>query len=199
MILPVYVECEDNDCIAGWLERHDRHIPLKRVVDDLEPVVLPGSPTTGAAGGHARAIAERLEDVRVAAAILAGAALKAEVAIDATPHIAFVPLAAQRAWVRPLIAAREPLRLIIEACAAFEDALAPELDEHSVCAAAVHASIAAVEAVRAAMPDAKTQATIELVSKTHATVRQYADAAESSGFGGGLFPCLTGDIKREKQ
>jgi hypothetical protein len=132
----------------------------------------------------ARQLAERLEDLRLAAAILAGAAEKAEAAIDATRYTRFVPLVAQRAWVRPLIAARQPLRAIIEACGGFEDALAgagesaaahgnasPDVGEP-----AVHATVAAVEAARSAMPDVRTQATIALLAKTVAAVSPYDEA-----------------------
>jgi hypothetical protein len=86
------------------------------------------------------------------------------------------------------------LRTIIEACAEFEDGLAvsPQSGAQTaeLIASAVHASV---------MPDARTQATIALVSKTHATVRQYADAAKSAGCGSGPFLCLIGDTQREKQ
>jgi hypothetical protein len=118
--LPVYVEAENTDCPAAWLERRGRHIPLKRVVDDLEPVVLPGAPTTGAAAAHARAIVERLEDVQVAAAILAGAAEKAEIAITTSPYTAWALSLPSRAWAKPAVAAVPALRIIIEACAEFE-------------------------------------------------------------------------------
>jgi len=152
--------------------------PLYVEVPVGDRVMLPGAPTTGAEAEAARQLAERLEDLRLAAAILAGAAEKAENAIDATRYIRFVPLAAQRAWVRPLIAAREPLRRIIEACAALEDALAPELDEHRAGAPPVHLTIAAVEAARAALPDEKTLASIAVVSKTIVAVWPYAEALD---------------------
>jgi len=122
--LPTYVEAENSERVAAWLERRGQHIPLKRVVDDLEPVVLPGAPTTGAAAAHARAIAERLEDVRLAAAILAGAAEKAEATIISSPYTVWAPTLPSRAWAKPAVAAVPPLRQIIEACAAFEDAIA---------------------------------------------------------------------------
>lgn len=99
-------------------------MPRLPVPVEVDPVLLPDAPPTGAEAEAARQLAERLEDVRLAAAILGGAAEKAEAAIDATRYIRFVPLAAQRAWVRPLIAALQPLRAIIEDCAAFEDVVA---------------------------------------------------------------------------
>jgi hypothetical protein len=88
---------------------------------EVDPVVLPGAPTTGAAVTHARSIIERLEDVRIAAAVLAGAAEQADLTIDASPYVAFVPILPARAWAKPAIAAVQPLRAIIEACAEFED------------------------------------------------------------------------------
>jgi hypothetical protein len=122
--LPLYKEVTPSDRVDAWLECDGQHLPLKRVVDELEPVMLPGSPTTGAEAEAARELAERMDDVRIAAAILAGAAEKAELAIETTRYIRFVPIVAQREWVRPLIAARQPLQHVIESCAAFEDALA---------------------------------------------------------------------------
>ena len=59
-----------------------------------EPVltVLPGASTSGAAAGHARATAHRLENVLVASAILLGATDQAFVTIDAaSPHLIFAP------------------------------------------------------------------------------------------------------------
>jgi hypothetical protein len=93
--LPVYIEVEDSACVAAWLACNGQHLPLKRVVDELA-VMLPGAPVSGAEAEAARQLAERLDDVRIAAAILAGAAEKAELAIDATRYIRFVPIVAQR-------------------------------------------------------------------------------------------------------
>jgi hypothetical protein len=171
-----------------WLRLDGQHLPLKRIVEDLAPItsIFPGAPSKGTEAEAARQLAERLEDVRLAAAILAGAAEKAEAAIDATRYIRFVPLAAQRTWVRPLIAARQPLRAIIEDCAAFEDAIAgagtsaaaPGNTSTDVGEPTVYPTIAAVEATRAAMPDERTQATIALVSKTIAVVSPCVEAVE---------------------
>ena len=93
-------------------------IPRLQVPVEVEPVVLPGEPTTGAAGEHARSIIERLEDVRIVAVMLAGAATQADLTIDASPYAASAPT---RAWAKPALAAVQPLRAIIEACTAFED------------------------------------------------------------------------------
>jgi hypothetical protein len=86
---------------------------------DVDAVVLPGAPTTGSAAAHARSIIERLEDVRIAAAMLAGAAEQADLTIDASPYVASALPA--RAWATPAIAAVPPLRAIIAACLSFED------------------------------------------------------------------------------
>ena len=91
---------------------------------DVDPVTLPGAPTTGKEAEAARELAEVLDDVRLAAALLQAAATKASLAVAATPYIKFIPLAAQRTWVRPLIAACEPLLRISKACDAFEGAIA---------------------------------------------------------------------------
>ena len=90
----------------------------------IGPVTLPDAPTMGAEAGAAQWFAERLEDVRVAGALLPAAAEHVDLAVNTTRHIKFLPPEAQPRWVRRLIAAREPLQRIIEACAAFEDVLA---------------------------------------------------------------------------
>ena len=125
-MLPTYIEAEDSIGTAAWLERDGQRLPLKRVVEDLDPVasILPGAPTNGAAAAHARAMACSLEDVRVAAAILAGAAEKAELFVSASAYAMWTPTIASRAWAKPAVAAIQPLRQIVEGCAAFEDAIA---------------------------------------------------------------------------
>lgn len=110
MVARIFVE-------DGW-------IMGRRIVEEAEPNPLPGAPTMGAEAGAARWFAERLEDVRVAAALLQAAAEHVDLAVNTTRYIKFVPLAAQRDWVRPLIAAMEPLQRIVESCTAFEDAVA---------------------------------------------------------------------------
>src|ERR1700734_635407 len=85
--------------------------------------------------------------------------------------------------------ARQPLRSIIEDCAAFEDAIAgagasataPGNTSPDVGEPAVHATVAAVEAARAAMPDERTQETIVLLSKTAATVGPVMEAVGRLG------------------
>jgi hypothetical protein len=67
---------------------------------EVDPVVLPGAPTTGAAVTHARSIIERLEDVRIAAAVLAGAAEQADLTIDASPYVALRRLRANPSSAR---------------------------------------------------------------------------------------------------
>jgi hypothetical protein len=124
--LPVYIVTEDSEFVAAWLERDGQRLPLKRIVEDLEPVafILPCAPTSGAAAAHARALAQLLDDVRIAAAILAGAAEQAEIAITASPYTMWTPTIPSRAWAKPAVAAIQPLRAIIEACAGFEDVVA---------------------------------------------------------------------------
>jgi hypothetical protein len=94
---------------------------IPRFPVEVEPVVLPGAPEAGAAAAHARSIIERLEDVRIAAAMLAGAAGQADLTIDASPYVASAPIMPARAWAKPALAAVQPLRAIIAACAEFED------------------------------------------------------------------------------
>jgi beta-phosphoglucomutase-like phosphatase (HAD superfamily) len=91
---------------------------------DVDPVVLPGAPATDAAAARARSIIERLEDVRITAVMLAGAAEQVDLTIDASPHVASAPILPTRAWAKSALAAVQLLRAIIEACAAFEDAIA---------------------------------------------------------------------------
>jgi hypothetical protein len=128
------LDIQFDSCAQGddaGREHDGRRFPLKRVVDEVEPVVLPGAPTTGAAAAQAGAIANRLEDVRVAGAVLLGAAAQAEIVIEG-----------RRLNWRPALAALEPLRRIIEACEAFEDALAAT-NPPTACASATAAVIAA--------------------------------------------------------
>lgn len=121
---------------------------------------MPGAPTSGAAAADALAIAARLDDVRIAAAILAGAAEKAESLITSSPHTAWAPTIPTRAWAKPALAAVQPLRAIIEGCGAFEDAIAsgPETP----------------------MLDANVQATITGVAKTISAVRPVMAAVAAS-------------------
>lgn len=122
---PEYTDAAENDRVDAWLERRGQRFPLKRVDElDLEPIVLPGAPTTGAEAAAAQQLAERADDVRLAAALLHGAAAQADLAFNTTKYIPFLPLEAQRAWARPLIASRAPLLAIIKACDAFEDVFA---------------------------------------------------------------------------
>jgi hypothetical protein len=125
VMLPIYIEAEDRDFAAAWPARDGHRLPLKRIVDDLDPVasILPGAPTSGAVAAHARALAELLDDARIAAAVLAGAAEKAELAITVSPYRMWTSTIPSRAWGKPAVAALQPLRQIIEGCAAFEDAI----------------------------------------------------------------------------
>jgi hypothetical protein len=109
MVARVFVE-------DGW-------IMGRRIVEEVEPNPLPGAPTMGAEAGAARWFAERLEDVRVAAALLQAAAEHVELAILNEPS-RFGRLVPAQPWTRPVIAALEPLKRIGEACAAFEEAVA---------------------------------------------------------------------------
>jgi hypothetical protein len=109
------------------------------------------------------AINARVEDVRIAACLLVGAASAAEAELAA------------HAWSRGVLAAAGPLGKIIKACNELEAALA--VPAHLLSPATLK-SIAAVEVARAAMPDERTQATIALVSKTIAAVSPCVEAAE---------------------
>ena len=120
------------------------------------------------------AINARVDDVRIAACLLVGAASAAEAELAA------------HAWSPGVLAAARPLGKIIKACNELEAALAgrPAVNTAHLPSAATLATIAAVEAVRAAtratiglveaarsaMPDAQTQATIANVSKSVAVV-----------------------------
>ena len=121
------------------------------------------------------AINARVEDVRIAACLLVGAASAAEAELAA------------RAWSPGVLAAARPLWKIIKACNELEAAItAPAhmpsaITRASIAAvSAVHlpspaplATIAAVEAVRANMPSAATRATIVTVEAAqHAVSRQ---------------------------
>jgi hypothetical protein len=90
----------------------------------------------------------RIEDLRLAAALLVGAASAAEAELAGAAF-----------------ATRAATRKVLRACRAFEAAVAGQ-------------AIAAVEAARAAMPDERTQATIALVSKTIAAVSPCVEAVE---------------------
>jgi hypothetical protein len=94
------------------------------------------------------AINARVEDVRIAACLLVGAASAAEAELAA------------HAWSPGVLAAVRPLGNIIKACNELEAALA--VPAHMPSPATL-ATIAAVEAVRASMPSAATRATIGLV------------------------------------
>jgi hypothetical protein len=109
------------------------------------------------------AINARVEDVRIAACLLVGAASAAEAELAA------------HAWSPGVLAAARPLGKIIKACNELEAALA--VPAHLPSPAALQ-SIAAVEAARAAMPDDRTQATIARVSKTIAAVSPCVEAVE---------------------
>jgi hypothetical protein len=50
-----------------------------------------------------------------------GAAEQADLTIDASPYVASSPIMPARAWAKPALAAVQPLRAIIEACAEFEN------------------------------------------------------------------------------
>lgn len=99
----------------GWIRG-------RRIVDKPEPP-LPGAPTAGAETEVARGLADRLRDVRIAAAILCGVAEQAELTIANEPAL-FGRLVPARPWTKPAIAALEPLKMIVQACDAFEDAIA---------------------------------------------------------------------------
>ena len=161
-------------------ERAEMALSAYIPADAPDRVALAGAPTTGEAGEHARAIAERLGDMRVAVAILLGAAEKADSLISSRPEFfgRLVPPSQARAR-----AAAQPLRRIIDACAAFEDALAaagegapPVEDSIDEGRLADEASIAAARAAGAILPDERTLAAIAVVSKTIAAVRPVAEA-----------------------
>jgi hypothetical protein len=150
--------------IDAYLVRDGESVPLKRV-DELEPepIIFPGAPTTGAEAAQAREIVDRFEDVRVAAAILAGAAAKAEDALDACLAVGFSRLSLDHAWATPARGAAQPLRRIAEACADFEAAIATP-GERLVAEGEACPDVAAVEALTSL--DARTKATIAAVEKT---------------------------------
>ena len=129
----VFAKAAERDRVDAWLERDGSHWPLRRIGEEPEPITLPGAPTIGAEAGPARWFAERLEDVRIAAALLQAAAEHVDLAVNTTRHIKFLPLAAQPEWVRRLIVMMEPLKRVIESCAAFEDVLAaaPPCEENA--------------------------------------------------------------------
>jgi len=53
----------------------------------IDPVMLPGAPTMGAEAGAAQWFVERLEDVRVAGALLQAAAEHVDLAVNTTRHV----------------------------------------------------------------------------------------------------------------
>jgi hypothetical protein len=183
---PIYAEAAAGDCVAAWLERPAGRAPLKRIDDHPTQVAaLPCGPLTGEAAAVARGLAERIDDVRIAAAVLRGAAVKATIAIDGR----LLPPLPAGAGGRAVL---DPLRRIVDACGAFEDALAAAeegstvggedfegarlrraayaLDPH------VALAVAEAEAVRASLPDRATRETIAVVARTIAAVRPSAEA-----------------------
>lgn len=127
------------------VEINGRRFPM------IGPVTLPGAPMTGAEGRLAREVAHRLEDVRIAAAMLCGAAEQAELTIANEPAL-FGRLVPAQPSTRPVIAALEPLKRIVQACDAFEDAIAGGGESSSVTGAAT--------AEASADMDARTVATV---------------------------------------
>jgi hypothetical protein len=134
--LPLYEQVAAPDRIDAWLNAYGQRIPLRIVDTDealtkyLPPdspaaVALPGAPRAGAEAAQAREIADRLEDVRVACALLGGAAAQVLAAVDG--RLSASPLRS-RAWARPALAAVKPLRSIIEAADEFENALATPVE-----------------------------------------------------------------------
>ena len=114
--------------------------------------------TTSASSGQ-------IEDIRLAVAILAGAVSLAEAEMESSTRAA--------------------TKKIIRACRAFEEAVAastaPAVNTAHMPSPETRTTIADVEAVRAAMPDERTQATIALVSKTIATVGPVTEAIRRMG------------------
>jgi hypothetical protein len=108
------------------------------------------------------AINARVEDVRIAACLLVGAASAAEAELAA------------HAWSPGVLAAARPLGKIIKACNELEAALA--VPAHLLSPATIK-SIAAVEAVRASMPSAATCATIATVEAARASMPSAATLA----------------------
>jgi hypothetical protein len=105
-------------------------------------------------GGSPSAIGDRIEDVRIAGAIMRGAIAKAEEAI-ASSAFAGRSTTQTRPWSRDDIAAVQQLKKLGAACVELERALATP----------------AYPAVSTAtLPDARTLSTIAVVSKTIATV-----------------------------
>jgi hypothetical protein len=117
----------------------------------------------------------RIEDLRLAAALLVGAASAAEAEIASSGFAGRAATPQTHAWSPEALAAARPLGKIIKACNELEAALA--VPAHLLSPATLK-SIAAVEAARAAMPDERTQVTIALVSKTIAAVSPCVEAAE---------------------
>jgi hypothetical protein len=100
--------------------------------------------------------ATAISDVRLAVALLVGAASKAE-----------EELARTTGPTRAELATAGALATIIRSCNSFETAV----NTAQLPTPAALKALATVEAARAAMPDERTQATIALVSKTIAAVR----------------------------
>jgi hypothetical protein len=99
-----------------------------------------------------------LEDVRLASAILLGAASAAEAELAA------------HAWSPGVLAAARPLGRIIKACNELEAALAgrarPAVNTAHMPSPSTRASIAAVSAVSAYMPSVRTRETIAAVASS---------------------------------
>jgi hypothetical protein len=98
-----------------------------------------------------------LEDVRLASAILLGAASAAEAELAA------------HAWSPGVLAAARPLGRIIKACNELEAALAgrarPAVNTAHMPSPSTRASIAAVSAVSACMPSVRTRETIAVLPR----------------------------------
>ena len=75
-------------------------------------------------GGSPSAIGDRIEDVRIAGAIMTGAIAKAEEAIASSAFQGRCATTPVRAWAPNDLAIVEQLRRVGAACAAFERAIA---------------------------------------------------------------------------
>jgi hypothetical protein len=173
-----------DETLAKITSALSRYIPIAS-----GPVVLAGAPTSGPAAEHARTITDRFEDVRFAVVILAGAAEQAAIALDACPDVGFAELLPRCAWAHPARAAVHPLRQIIEACAAFENAL-PRVQTSAQDDASPDGgredsnqdlksqtatlkpddNVAAVNAVSACLPSLSTRETIAAVAAVQAAL-----------------------------
>jgi hypothetical protein len=103
--------------------------------------------------------ASAISDVRLAVALLVGAASKAE-----------EELARTTGPTRAALAASGPLGKIIRSCNAFEAAITAPVNTAHLPSPATLKTIAAVEAVCASMPSAATRATIATVEAAHHAV-----------------------------